>query len=35
MVIKVLIDQLEVSYIDIDEILYGLMNEFKNQKGAF
>jgi len=35
MVKKITIDQSDVEYMQVDEILYGLMNEFKNQKGAF
>ena len=30
MVKKIVFNDTEVEYLDVDEILYGLMNEFKN-----
>ena len=30
MVRKITRDEAEVQYVDVDEVLYGLMNEFKN-----
>ena len=30
MVRKISLEQAEVQYVDVDEVLYGLMNEFKN-----
>ena len=30
MVKKIVFNDTEIEYLDVDEILYGLMNEFKN-----
>ena len=30
MITKITVDEQEVEYVNVDEILYGLMNEFKN-----
>ena len=35
MVKEIEVSGANVQFADVDEILYGLMNEFKNQKGAF
>jgi hypothetical protein len=35
MVKTITVNGADVEYVNIDEVLYGMMNEFKNQKGAF